>query len=59
MNAVDLLSIDLNSSMVIAPEEVAPAVVSFLFRGRIDELFLWFADKLPDLPHGALATRNA
>lgn len=47
---IDLLSIDLNTSMVVAPEEVAPTTA-----------WGWFSllvSRVSELPHGALATRE-
>ncbi len=52
MDIIDLLSIELNTSMVIAPEEVAPA------DGRW-WTFAALVSRLAELPHGALATREA
>ena len=49
MDILDLLSIELNTSMVVAPEEVAPA------DGRW-WAFTLLVSRLAELPHGALAT---
>ncbi len=51
MDILDLLSIELNTSMVVAPDEVAPA------DGRW-WAFTLLVSRLAELPHGALATRQ-
>jgi hypothetical protein len=51
VDILDLLSIELNTSMVVAPDEVAPA------DGRW-WAFTLLVSRLAELPHGALATRQ-
>jgi hypothetical protein len=52
VDIIDLLSIELNTSMVVVPEEVAPV------DGRW-WAFTTLVNFLAELPHGALATREA